>query len=364
MKNTLRIGVIGVSSARGWAGVSHVPAIKGVAGLEFAGVTGKTQDGADKTATEFGATRGYSSVESMMADPAIDVVTIAVRVPSHRELILKALAAGKHVYCEWPLGRDVQESEELQRAAEEAGVHVAIGLQSRKNPTLLRAQKLLQDGAIGRVLSARMYSGTIAFGTAEGEADSYLEDATNGATHLTIHGGHAADAAIALLGPLANATALNTVQYKHINIDEGARMLERTIADHLFFLFETEAGAPVSVEVDGGRPKDDTRFRFEITGESGTLVLEGGAAVGFQAGRLTLAVNGQSEAIDQGELATLPDTAANVGALYAALRDDIANGTRTTPDFAHAVRLTKLLADIDESSKEGRRTSQSGWPVS
>ena len=364
MSNKLRVGVIGVSSARGWASVSHVPAIKGVPGLEFAGVTGKTQEAADKTASDFGATRGYDSVDSMISDPAIDIVTIAVRVPSHYELVLKAIAAKKHIYCEWPLGRNTEESEKLRDAAEQAGVHVAIGLQSRRNPALLRAQKLLSENAIGRVLSARMYSGTIAFGPAEGEADSYLEDPANGATHLTIHGGHAIDTAIALLGPLATAAAMDTVQYKQVSIDEGARTLGRTIADHILVLLRTEAGPAVSVEVDGGRPKDDTRFRFDITGENGTLVLEGGAAVGFQAGRLDLLLNGVAETIDQGELAQLPDTAANVGAVYAALRDDVANGTRMTPDFAHAVRLTRLLTDIDRVSNDGSRAQQSGWPQS
>lgn len=362
MSNKLRIGVIGVSSARGWASVSHVPAIKGIAGLEFAGVTGKTQEVADKTAEEFGATRGYDSVDSMISDPAIDLVTSAVRVPSHRELVLKAVAANKHIYCEWPLGRDIKESEELRNAAEKAGIHVAIGLQSRKNPALLRAQHLLSEGVLGRVLSARMYSGTIAFGPSEGEADSYLEDPANGATHLTIHGGHAVDTAIALLGLPETAAAFNTVQYKQVRIDEGARTLQRTIADHLLITLGIEDGPAVSVEVDGGRPKDDTRFRFDITGENGTLVLEGGAAVGFQAGRLHLLLNGIAETIHQGELAQLSDTAANVGAMYAALREDIASGTRTTPDFAHAVRLTRLLTDIDRASQDGSRAQRSGWP--
>lgn len=207
-----------------------------------------------------------------------------------------------------------------------------------------------------------MYSGTIAFGPTESEEDSYLEDPANGATYLTIHGGHALDTVVALLGPLARVDALNTVQYRHISVDQGARTLERSIADHLLVLGETVASSAFSVEVDGGRSKGDTRFRFEITGEAGTLTLEGGALVGFQAGRLTVSLNGRREAIDEGELANLPDTAVNVGAMYAALRDDIAQGSRTTPDFAHAAKLTTLLSDIRRASKDGIRAQQSGWP--
>ncbi len=119
----------------------------------------------------------------MVTDPAVDLITVAVRVQNHRELVFQALSAGKHVYCEWPLGRDLPEAEQMRDAAAAAGVHVAIGLQARMNPSLRRAQQLIRDGAIGRVLSARVYSGTVAFGRAISEEYLYLDDPANGATY-------------------------------------------------------------------------------------------------------------------------------------------------------------------------------------
>src|SRR3546814_5692300 len=60
--------------------------------------------------------------------PHVDVVSVCVRVPAHRELVMLALEAGKHVYCEWPLGRDTDEAAELERFARERGVtHMEIG---------------------------------------------------------------------------------------------------------------------------------------------------------------------------------------------------------------------------------------------
>ena len=324
-------------------------------------MSGRNQETADATAAAVGATRGYKDVDSMIADPSIDVITVAVRVPAHRELVLKALKVGKHVYCEWPLGRDVPEAEELRDAATAAGVHVAIGLQTRLNPALRKAQQTIEAGGLGRILSARMYSGTVAFGPTVSESDSYLEDPANGATHVTIHGGHAMDAVVALLGGLDTLDALGTIQYKRIDVEKGKRELERIIPDHLLVQAKLDAGAGVGIEVDGGRRPSDTTFRFDITGERQSLTLVGGAAVGFQAGRLVLLVDGKQQAVDEGELAGMPEAAANVGAMYAALRDDIAGNTRTVPDFDHAVKLSRLLTAVERSGKSGQRAQDADW---
>ena len=361
MSDVLRVGVIGASLERGWANLSHVPALRSMRGIQLAGVSGRTQEAADATAAAVGATRGFKDVDSMIADPLIDVITVAVRVPAHRELVLKALHAGKHVYCEWPLGRNVREAEELRDAAKATGVHVAIGLQTRKNPALLKAVELLKAGAVGRILSARMYSGTVAFGPTQTESDSYLEDPKNGATHLTIHGGHAVDAVVALLGGLDVLDALGAIQYNKIDV-EGKRMLERVIPDHLLIQTRLRSSASVGIEVDGGRQAGNTRFRFETTGEKGSLTLEGGANVGFQAGRLALSINGELQPVNEGELAGLPEAAVNVGAMYAAFRDDIADNRRSVPDFDHAVKLTQLLSDIDYSAHSGQRGLHADWP--
>ena len=90
----------------------------------------------------------------------IDIVSVCVRVPYHRDLVLAALAADKHLYCEWPLGRDRGEAAEMAAAAGTTAVHVAIGLQARMNPAARRAAELIAAGAIGRPLTARIFSST------------------------------------------------------------------------------------------------------------------------------------------------------------------------------------------------------------
>lgn len=122
------------------------------------------------------------------------------------------------------------------------------------------------------------------------------------------------------------------------------------------------SGAVASIEVAGGRPAD-TPFQLEVVGDKGTLVLDGGAPRGFQSGRLRLSLNGEPQAVDEGETASMPDGAANVAAIYAALRDDIAQGTHTVTDFHHAVRMARLIEDAAASAQSGQRRPATDWPT-
>ena len=206
-----------------------------------------------------------------------------------------------------------------------------------------------------------MYSGTMVFGPKIGPSDVYLEDALNGATLASIHGGHALDTAIAVLGELADISALGTIQYPGVAIEGQSGELRRREPDHLLMMARLEHRGVLSVAVDGGR-SDDASFRFHVVGERGVLTLHGRAPRGFQSGRLILELDGKVQPIDEGELAGLPDAAFNVGAVYAALRDDIAEGRATVPDFAHAARLARLIRDVEAAGSTGHRTGAQDWP--
>ena len=353
MIKTLQVGIIGASAARGWAKISHVPAVQGVDGLALGAVVTRDQLSADKAAVAFGARKGYGDAAALFADPDIDIVTIAVNVPVHRELVLAAIAAGKHLYCEYPLGRDLAETEELAAAVRDAGVHAAVGLQLRASPAARRARALIEAGAIGRVLSARILSTTAAFGPTVEAALAFAEKPENGVTLATIQGAHTIDLATTVLGDFADLSALASTQYPQVTV-EGGRPQPRITPDHLVVTARLAGGAPVLIEVAGGRPAEETPFRFEVTGETGVLVLKGGALRGVQSGVLRLLVDGKEQPVAAGPVAG-PETAINVAALYAALRDDILNGTATAPGFGHAVRAARLLEDALASSASRKR---------
>ncbi len=362
MAKTLRIGIVGASAHGGWARESHVPAVQQLDGLELVAVATNSQATADAAAGAFGVRAAYASGLELARAPDIDLVTVATRVPDHRSIVLAALAAGKHVYCEWPLGRTVAEAEDMAAAARAAGVHTAVGLQLRGSPTVRRASALIAAGAIGRPLSVSAYSSTAGFGPEVPAPFVYLEDPESFANLVTIQGGHTIDLALATAGALTNASALLSRQYPDIRAGDAREKRSRVTFDHLLLQGRLLADAPLCVEVAGGRPPHDTPFRFEVVGDKSVLRLEGGAMRGLQSGRLTLSLDGAPQAVDEGELAGLPDAAANVGGVYAALRDGILGRASHVADFDHAVALTRLVTDLFDASASGTRMAAASWP--
>jgi predicted dehydrogenase len=93
------------------------------------------------------------------------VVAVAAPVPAHADLILAAVAAGKHVLTEWPITPGTQQTAKVADAVVATGVRGAVGLQARRDPAVLRAGELIASGAVGRVLTVSVYSTTAGFGT-------------------------------------------------------------------------------------------------------------------------------------------------------------------------------------------------------
>ena len=180
-------------------------------------------------------------------------------------------------------------------------------------------------------------------------------------TLVTIQGAHTLDLAISVLGPFAEIGAMATTQYLDVEIGDGGTHARRSTPDHLLVQARLARAGAVSLEIAGGRPPE-TPFRMDVCGEEGVLSLDGGAARGFQSGRLRLCVNGETQPLAEGETRAMPDTAANVAGIYAALRDDILGGTAMTPDFQHSVRLARLVDDVLTSAKSGTRRPGEGWP--
>ncbi len=233
MAEKLRIGIIGANARGGWAADSHVPAVQGLDGLELAAIATSRQDTADEAAHAFGVSKAYAGGDALIADPEIDIVTVATRVPDHRALVMVAIAAGKHVYSEWPLGRGAAESEEMAQAAKAAGVHHVIGLQLRASPAVLAARARLASGALGRVLSLNAFSTTAGFGPDVPAPFVYLEDPEAFANLVTIQGAHTLDLVTLLGGAPPRLSALASRQFPQIHASDEAELRPRTTFDHL-----------------------------------------------------------------------------------------------------------------------------------
>src|SRR5881398_2785428 len=180
---TLGVGIVRVSPVRGWAATAHIPALRALPNYEIRALSASSAESARAAGEAFGVSAVFSDHEQLVTQPNVDVVAVTVKVPHHRELVTAALAAGKAVYCEWPLGRDLDDARAMTELAAEQGVRTVVGLQARQAPAIEFVQQLLRDGYVGEVLSTTMVGVSIP-GDVVGEPNDYMLDKTNGANLL------------------------------------------------------------------------------------------------------------------------------------------------------------------------------------
>src|SRR6059058_525003 len=153
MAEKLRLGLIGASVRGTWSSRSHLPAVQASADVELAAVCTARVDSAEAARQAYGARLAFDDWRKMVASPEIDAVAVVVRVPSHYAPTKAALEAGKHVYCEWPLGRTTAEAVELAELAKTKGLVTTVGLQARVNPAVMHMKELVEAGFVGEVMA-------------------------------------------------------------------------------------------------------------------------------------------------------------------------------------------------------------------
>ena len=363
-KATLGVGIIGVSPVRGWASVAHIPALRARPNYEIRALGAHSADSARASAEVFGGIAVFSDHAQLVTRPDIDVVAVTVKVPRHRELVSAALAAGKAVYCEWPLGRDLDDARAMAALAAKLGVRTIVGLQARQSPAIEFVQQLLRDGYVGEVLSTTMVGLSIP-GDVVGLPNAYMLDMTNGANLLTVPVGHSLDILNYVLGEFADLSAVADVRRSLITIEETGEQIVKTAADQVAVIGTLASGATASVHireaVAGG-----TGFLWEINGTDGTLRITADAALPEIFPLTVAGAQGRNEPAELAiptaltqkwpSLASLEGAPAfNVARAYAAFAADIDNGTHTVPDFADAVRRHEVITAIEGSAASGKR---------
>jgi len=150
--HTLRAGVIGA----GFIGPVHIEGLKRL-GVQVTAICGSTKS-AQTAAEKWGIPEVYGDYDyrAMYRSPNVDVVHITSPNKVHVEQSLAALAAGKHVVCEKPLGMNTRETAKLAKAAAEAyrrdGLVFAVNYMCRFFPAVLQMRAMLQRGDLGQII--------------------------------------------------------------------------------------------------------------------------------------------------------------------------------------------------------------------
>jgi predicted dehydrogenase len=358
----VRVGIIGATPNRGFASIAHIPALQALPWVELIAVCTTRQESAEAAARHFNIPLAFSDPEKLAGHPDVDLVTVCVKVPDHYHPVMAAIEAGKHVYSEWPLGRDTNEAIRMRDAAVSKGVHHAVGLQGQVSPAINYTRDLIAEGYIGRVLSATMIGCAANWGATLDRA--YQVDRSNGANLMTITGGHQIDALCYCLGEFRELAAFVVSQRDQIFAEDVGALVAKNSPDQLVVNGIVGEGAVVSFQIRGGMARG-TEFLFEIHGEAGDLVLAATSRASMQ--RQELSVQGaQGKGTALADLpipdkyrwvpATVPEGSPyNVAQLYAKLADSIRNGKPAGPDFNAAVTRHRLIDAIVRASDTGQK---------
>jgi predicted dehydrogenase len=366
------VGIVGLSAGAGWAQAAHVPALAALPdSFELRALSTSSAGSAKLAAERFGVPLAFGSVEELAERDEVDLVVVAVKVPHHLELVMPALAAGKHVLCEWPLGNGTAEAEEMAAFARSRGLRGFTGLQARTSPQVGYLRDLVADGYVGEVLSTSVIASGPNWGPTFDDRHAYLLDRANGATMLSIPFGHTVDGLAAVLGEFTELSATTATRYTRARHEETGEAAPKNVDDQIAVTGVLESGAVAALHYRGGTARS-TNFLWEINGTEGDLVVTGDTGH-LQFGQIT--VHGARGAQKEPAELPVPDRydapvpalagqrhtmAYTVAHAYARLRADLAEGTHTLPDFDHGVRHHRLLDHVQRAATTGIRQQVTG----
>jgi predicted dehydrogenase len=361
MTDKIRVGIVGATLTQGgsgWGANAHVPALKALPNYELKAVCTAHEDTAKASAAAFGAERAFHRFSDMTAAPDVDLVVVCVRVPGHRDLVVAGLQAGKPVFCEWPLGKNLAEAEEMAGLASQRSIKSIVGLQARSAPAILYARDLIREGHIGEVLTAHLTC-VVQAQLQRGPGRIWQGVRANGANVLTITGGHAIDALCAVLGEFVEVSARVSTRIPEWRTPEG-KPVPVDSPDSINIIGRMESGAEVSVNV-AAVPSNPGGNRIEIYGREGAMVLRadgsfntGASQIHAGKGRESLAampVPSKYKFVPEGTPGGQPY---NVAQAYARAADALRGRGSFDVDFNLAVQRHKLIDAIERSSATGR----------
>jgi UDP-N-acetyl-2-amino-2-deoxyglucuronate dehydrogenase len=253
---TLGVGIIGAGSISG----SHAAAYASNGSrIRLIGIADPDLTRARDIQRRFHARNVFANYGELLSQREIDLVSICTPPATHAEIAMDALEAGKHVLCEKPMTTDAGDAAAVATtAAEHPELHFSCVYQHRDDPVLRRARWVINEGVIGKVLSARVGA------QASRSADYYREARglwhTDGGGALMVQGIHLMDSLTWLLGDVESVSAATATLMHDIEAEDTVAGWARLAT-----------GALVTIECSTCAHRD--AYEMDIQGELGSLYL-------------------------------------------------------------------------------------------
>jgi predicted dehydrogenase len=288
VRRRVGVGVIGF----GWLGQAHSRSMLRIPTLfadrefdpELVVCADTAPDLIDEAVHSFGFARGTADWRQVLDDPAVDVVIIAAPNMLHVELVEAAAAAGKHIFCEKPVGGTPEQTVRAEKAARDAGVITGVGYNYRWAPLVRHAAQLIADGRLGEITNYRgrffsMY-GSDPLGVLSWRF--LVDQAGHGVTTDLMS--HSVDLAMMLLGPITRVVGTTATFITERPLPNRAHPPTHygrgkpgdptgtvTNEDYAGMLCEFASGARGTFETSRSIVGPESQNAFEVYGTKGAL---------------------------------------------------------------------------------------------
>jgi UDP-N-acetyl-2-amino-2-deoxyglucuronate dehydrogenase len=216
----------------------------------------------EKITSTFGC-KGYGSLDAMVGDPDIDVISVITPNHLHHDAVLKAAAAGKHVLIEKPPAMSLAEVDSMTAACKKSGVKACVSVQCRMRKAVQAIKTAIDSGRFGKIYHADTYMKWFR-STEYYKSDAWRKSRRSGAGVTINQAFHYVDLLQYLVGPAKSVQArMNNLAHPEINLE-----------DTLISFVDYECGAQGVVQASTAL-WPGTDMRLEINGENGTAIMVG-----------------------------------------------------------------------------------------
>ncbi|CCE63828.1 hypothetical protein TPHA_0F03480 [Tetrapisispora phaffii CBS 4417] len=309
----IRVGIIGLSSHKGWAFKAHYPAISQLPSqFQITALYNEKIETSLETIKKLKLSEAtaFPNLESFASSTNIDMFVVCNCVPDHYKTIIPLMEHSKknpnlkYIFVEWAIGSSIHQVEVIYKAVAERGLQSIVALQGRKSPYILRAKELISQGYIGEINSIEIAANGAWYGyNRHMKSPMFIYEMENGVNLVTTTFAHTIDILQYITGSYfsrINSMLFNNIPEQELLDEYGkktGKKVPKTVPDHLLFQGALMNGnVPVSCSFKGGKPtkKFTKNLVIDIHGTKGDIKLEGDA--GFaEISNLVLYYNGFRE---------------------------------------------------------------------
>lgn len=281
----IRVGLIGV----GWGSVVQTPAFRMAPPFEVAALCSRREESVRAAGQNLGIDDVSTDWRAFVQRDDLDVISICTPVDLHHEQAMAAIAAGKHVLVEKPVGLDARQTGEMLAAAEQAGVAHAVCFEGRWEPSRLKIWEMVRAGHLGQPYMAMARSGGDFWHPTRGLQSEWMYKRDQGGGYLMGMGSHDLDYVCAMFGePEAVCADVRTTVTERARPDGS--VVDVDADDTSLLLMRMQNGMIVSVITTAVAFQRNFRA-FEAYGSEGSLTMDGllmgGEAVEVVSGSIT-----------------------------------------------------------------------------